>query len=43
MKFVSIASLVAEAAAEKVEDETRLQDLIHIVFGVSKVPLPLIL
>ena len=35
--FVSVAKLAQEAAAEQKEDPTHLRDLIHIVFGISKV------
>lgn len=36
-RFVSVANLVEETAAEHPEDATQLRDLMHIVFGVSKV------
>ena len=35
--FESMAKLAQEAAAEQLVDPTRLRDLIHVVFGVSKV------
>lgn len=38
--FESVAKLVQEAAAEQLVDPTRLRNLIHVVFGVSKVPPP---
>ena len=42
-EFVSVASIVEEAAARKLEDATRLQGLVHVVFGVSKVRRPLVI